>query len=126
MGLLPDRASLRQLHNGRNANPPAARRRKIRAGGAMAEDLTKTSRDLFWRRFHEMMGEGGLLTYRYLGPRTLSPHDVPYDSMKLRHDMRNAAGGLLAAPLAIASAEAGGRADQGPVPPPAPHPPPSL
>ena len=84
----------------------------------MAEDLTKTSPDLFWRRFHEMMGEGGLLTYRYLGRRTRALHDVSYDSMKLRRDMRNAAGGLLAAPLAIATAEAGGRTDQDSVPAP--------
>ena len=84
----------------------------------MAEDLTKTSPDLFWRRFHEMMGEDGLLTYRYLGRRTRALHDVAVDSMKLRRDMRNAAGGLLAAPLAIATAEAGGRTDQDSVPAP--------
>jgi acyl-coenzyme A thioesterase PaaI-like protein len=84
----------------------------------MAEDLTKTPPDRFWSRFQAMLGEGGLLTYRYLGRRTRALHDVDHDSMKLRRDMRNAAGGLAAAPLAIASAEAGGRTDRDSVPAP--------
>jgi hypothetical protein len=84
----------------------------------VAEDLTKAPVDQFWSRFRAMLGEEGLLTYRYLGRRTHALHDVPHDSMKLRRDMRNAAGGLRAAPLAIASAEAGGRTDRDSVPAP--------
>lgn len=84
----------------------------------MAEDLRKVSPEQFWSRFQTMLGEGGLLTYRYLGRRTRALHDVEHDSMKLRRDMRNAAGGLMAAPLAIATAEAGGRTDRDSVPAP--------
>jgi hypothetical protein len=86
--------------------------------GVMAEDLTRTAADRFWSRFQTMLGEEGLLTYRYLGRRTRALHDVAHDSMKLRRDMRNAAGGVLAAPLAIATAEAGGRTDRDSVPAP--------
>lgn len=57
------------------------------------------------------MGRDGLLTYRYLGRRANAMHGVPHDSMVVRRDMRNALGGLMAAPLAIASAEAGGFTD---------------
>ena len=84
----------------------------------MADDLTKAPADQFWRRFQNMLGAEGLLTYRYLGRRTRALHDVPHDSMKLRRDMRNATGGLMAAPLAIATAEAGGRTDRDSVPAP--------
>ena len=84
----------------------------------MADDLTKAPADRFWARFQAMLGEQGLLTYRYLGRRTNALHDVPHDTMRLRRDMRNPAGGLMAAPLAIASAEAGGRTDRDSVPAP--------
>jgi hypothetical protein len=48
----------------------------------------------------------GLLSYRYIGKNSesmnLGPHD---DTIRLRHDMRNSAGGVMVAPLAIASPE---------------------
>lgn len=69
----------------------------------------------FWARFAEVMGSSdGLMTYRYLNcrqdPETLEGH------MDVRRDMRNPAGGLMAAPLSIAMAE--GRGDDVAVPAP--------
>src|SRR3546814_7155416 len=64
------------------------------------------------------MGKDGLLTYRYLGRKTTTMHGVAHDSMLLRHDMRNGEGGVMAAPLAIAAAEAGGFTDFNAVPAP--------
>jgi hypothetical protein len=69
----------------------------------------------FWAKFAQVMGSpDGLLTYRYLNcrqdPVSLEGH------MDVRRDMRNPAGGLMAAPLSIATAE--GRGDDTAVPAP--------
>jgi hypothetical protein len=45
-------------------------------------------------------------------------HGAEYDSMRIRSDMRTASGAIMAAPLAIASAEAGGFSDVHSVPAP--------
>jgi hypothetical protein len=82
------------------------------------DDLRAVPAEAFWARFDAMMGEDGLLTYRYLGRRTVALHDVDHDSMRIRRDMRNRAGGLMAAPLAIATAEAGGFTDIESIPAP--------
>ena len=51
---------------------------------------------------------GGLLSYRYIG-RAFASMDVDVDdTVTLRHDMRDAAGGLLLAVLGISSPEGGG------------------
>jgi hypothetical protein len=84
----------------------------------MTGDLRQVTSADFWSRFDAMMGADGLLTYRYLGRRTVALHDVAHDSMRLRRDMRNTAGGLMAAPLAIATAEAGGFTDIESIPAP--------
>jgi hypothetical protein len=48
----------------------------------------------------------GLLSYRYIGRHHASMNTGPEDNtVRIRHDMRNAAGGIMAAPLAIASPE---------------------
>ncbi len=65
---------------------------------------------------------GGLLSYRYVG-RTyasmdLGPRD---DTVTLRHDMRNATGGILFAALGIASPEGGHMSDLEAVPNPVIH-----
>jgi hypothetical protein len=65
----------------------------------------------------------GLLSYRYIGRRTGSM-DVGADgdnTVKLRHDFRNSTGGLMVAPIAIASPEGGGRSDLEAVPNPVIH-----
>jgi hypothetical protein len=84
----------------------------------MTADLRDAPAAEFWTNFRRMMGEDGLLTYRYLGRKTIALHDVDHDSMRIRSDMRNTAGGIMAAPLAIASAEAGGFTDKESIPAP--------
>ena len=84
----------------------------------MADDivaLQNVGEGEFWDRFAHVMGSpDGLLTYRYLNcrqdPESLVGH------MDVRRDMRNPAGGLMAAPLSIAMAE--GRGDDVAVPAP--------
>jgi hypothetical protein len=65
---------------------------------------------------------GGLLSYRYIG-RSYASMDLgpPDDTVTLRHDMRNATGGILLAVLGIASPEGGGMSDLEAVPNPVIH-----
>lgn len=65
---------------------------------------------------------GGLLSYRYIG-RTYASMDLgPVDNtVTLRHDMRNASGGILFAVLGISSPEGGGMSDLEAVPNPVIH-----
>jgi acyl-coenzyme A thioesterase PaaI-like protein len=65
---------------------------------------------------------GGLLSYRYIG-RSYSNMDVgPFDdTVTLRHDMRNATGGILFAVIGISSPEGGGMTDLEAVPNPVIH-----
>ncbi len=70
----------------------------------MVDDIRTVGSDEHWAKFEEAWT--ALKTYRYLGKR--SPDlDVGVDRecMPLRHDMRNRSGGILAAPLCIASPE---------------------
>jgi hypothetical protein len=63
-----------------------------------------------------------LLSYRYIGRNHGSMNTGPMDNtVTLRHDMRNAAGGLLVAPISITSPEGGGRSDLVIVPNPVIH-----
>ena len=65
---------------------------------------------------------GGLLSYRYLGRRYASMDLGPVDdTVTLRRDMRNAAGGLLLSVVGIASPEGGGMSDLEAVPNPVIH-----
>jgi acyl-coenzyme A thioesterase PaaI-like protein len=86
---------------------------------ARAEELQNATAEEFWTRFAAVMGgPDGLMTYRYLGPRP-SPDEEDTSFMPLRRDMRNPAGGLMAAPLAVSAADAGGmKSDAGGVPAP--------
>lgn len=62
---------------------------------------------------------GGLLSYRYIGRIHGNMNTGPVDNtVKLRRDMRNAAGGIMAAPLSIAAPESGGVSDMEVVPNP--------
>jgi hypothetical protein len=70
----------------------------------------------YWERLREMMGPRGLITYWYLGRafnQTVDP-----DTVRLRRDMRNSGGGIMAAPLAIAAPETGGWRDREAIPAP--------
>jgi hypothetical protein len=84
----------------------------------MTDDLRNVPAEEYWQRFQAMMGGDGLLTYRYLGRKTAMLHGMAYDTMRIRRDMRGASGAIMAAPLAIASAEAGGFSDVTTVPAP--------
>ena len=60
----------------------------------------------------------GLLSYRYIGRNHSSMNLGPEDNtVRIRHDMRNEAGGIMVAPLAISSPE-GGQTDLVAVPNP--------
>src|ERR1700676_125934 len=61
----------------------------------MVNDIRDGPPEEYWDRLRAMMGEGGLMTYWYLG-RAFNQHEDP-DTMRLRRDMRNASGGILAA-----------------------------
>jgi hypothetical protein len=76
---------------------------------AGAEELQHASAEEYWSRFEAVMGgPDGLMTYRYLGTYADVPSGGLEGGMKIRRDMRNPAGGLLAAPLSIALLNAGG------------------
>jgi hypothetical protein len=70
----------------------------------MVEDIRTVGSEQHWEQFEKAWT--ALLSYRYLGK--LSPGldaGVERETMPLRSDMRNAAGGIMAAPLCIASPE---------------------
>src|SRR6202521_3023071 len=80
-------------------------------------DIRDTPSDRYWADFEQKWTT--LLSYRYLGRRSPAlDAGVEVDSMPLRHDMRNSTGGIMAAPLCIASPESGGMADDFYVPNP--------
>ena len=79
-------------------------------------DIREGPPEEYWDRLREMMGPDGLMTYWYLG-RAFNQYEDP-DTMRLRSDMRNAAGGILASPLAIAAPETGGWRDRDVIPAP--------
>jgi len=70
----------------------------------VADDIRNAAPGGHWTAFEKSWT--GLLTYRYLGKRTpVMDAGVERETMPLRHDMRNATGGVLAAPLCIAAPE---------------------
>jgi hypothetical protein len=83
----------------------------------MPEDIREAAPEEYWEQFATKWT--GLLSYRYLG-RSFNVLDkgATRETMVLRSDMRNPAGGVMAAPLCIASPESGGMADDQYVPNP--------
>jgi hypothetical protein len=81
-----------------------------------ARDIREGPVEEYWERLRSMMGPNGLMTYWYLG-RAFNQLEDP-DTMRLRRDMRNQNGGVMAAPLAIAAPETGGWRDRDVVPAP--------
>jgi hypothetical protein len=82
----------------------------------VVRDIREGPADEYWDRLREVMGPGGLITYWYLGRafnQTVDPETV-----RLRRDMRNNTGGIMAAPLAIAAPETGGWRDREVIPAP--------
>jgi hypothetical protein len=83
-------------------------------------DIRTTSGDEYWADLRRRWTS--LLSYRYLGRSFANLDSGPADpTMKLRHDMRNTSGGIMAAPLCIASPEGGGISDEFAVPNPVIH-----
>lgn len=86
----------------------------------MPGDIRDMADDEYWKEFETRWT--GLMSYRYLGRSHRGfdneASDDGRDLMRLRFDMRNAAGGIMAAPLCIASPEAGGFSDIDAVPNP--------
>jgi hypothetical protein len=82
----------------------------------MPDDIRDGPVEQYWHRFEQRWT--GLLSYRYLGKTSPTLDRGGGETMRLRHDMRNAAGGIMAAPLCIASPELGGMADDAFVPNP--------
>jgi hypothetical protein len=64
---------------------------------------------------------GALLSYRYIGRQFSSMNNVSDDTVTLRHDMRNAAGGILAQIFSICAPGGGGPSDLEVVPNPVIH-----
>ncbi|WP_419848663.1 hypothetical protein [Candidatus Poriferisocius sp.] len=73
----------------------------------MVKDIRDVTPDQHWDAFEEIWT--GLMSYRYLNKTTPALDtgfaDDELESMPLRHDMRNAHGGIMAAPLAIGCPE---------------------
>ena len=82
----------------------------------MVRDIREGPTEEYWDRLRQMMGPDGLITYWYLG-RAFNQAVDP-DTVRLRRDMRNTTGGIMAAPLAIAAPETGGWRDREAVPAP--------
>ena len=81
-------------------------------------DIREAAPADYWKAFEEKWTS--LLTYRYLGREWGSLDNNVADGhfMTLRHDMRNTSGGIMAAPLCVASPECGGFNDNVVVPNP--------
>jgi hypothetical protein len=62
-------------------------------------DIREVGADDYWDELRTRWG--ALLSYRYIGRRFSSMNLVEDGAVTLRHDMRNPAGGVMAAPLAI-------------------------
>ena len=83
------------------------------------QDIREVSADDYWAELRRRWG--ALLSYRYIGRQFSSMNNVVDAAVTLRHDMRNAAGGIMAAPLAITCPGAGGKSDLEAVPNPVIH-----
>ena len=64
---------------------------------------------------------GALLSYRYIGRQFSAMNNVSDDTVTVRHDMRNAAGGILAQVFSISAPGGGGPSDLEVVPNPVIH-----
>ena len=83
---------------------------------SVVRDIREGPVEEYWDRLREMMGPDGLITYWYLG-RAFNQAVDP-ETVRLRRDMRNSTGAIMAAPLAIAAPETGGWRDREVIPAP--------
>ena len=61
------------------------------------EDIRDTDKDQYWETLRQRWG--ALMSYRYIGRQFSSMNKADDDTVTLRHDMRNAAGGILSPDL---------------------------
>lgn len=86
----------------------------------MLDDIRGTSTEEYWEVLRQRWG--GLLTYRYIGRQFSSMNaSATDDTVTLRHDMRNAAGGILGSVLSCCAPGGGGPSDFDVVPNPVIH-----
>lgn len=85
----------------------------------MLEDIRTTNPEEHWETLRRRWG--ALLSYRYIGRQFSSMNTVADDTVTLRHDMRNAAGGILAQVLSICAPGGGSPSDLEVVPNPVIH-----
>ena len=86
----------------------------------MVDDIREIDADRYWEELR--LRWGALLSYRYIGRKFSAMNSgVTDESVALRHDMRNALGGIMAAPLAITCPGGGGPSDLEAVPNPVIH-----
>jgi hypothetical protein len=91
-------------------------------GADVPNDIRELTADTEAYRAELKKRWSALLSYRYIGRNHGSMNLGPIDNtVTLRHDMRNAAGGLMVAPIAISSPEGGGQTDMVAVPNPVIH-----
>jgi hypothetical protein len=84
------------------------------------KDIREVAAEDYWEELRQRWG--ALLSYRYIGRQFASMNNVADNAVKLRHDMRNAAGGVMVAPLAITCpTPGGGKSDLEAVPNPVIH-----
>ncbi|SEO38439.1 hypothetical protein [Trujillonella endophytica] len=83
-------------------------------------DIREVPAEEYWDELRRRWG--GLLSYRYIGAQFSSMNaNITDPSVTLRRDMRNAAGGIMAAPLSICSPGGIARSDLEAVPNPVIH-----
>lgn len=86
----------------------------------MVQDIRSVEAEKYWEELRRRWG--ALLSYRYIGRQFSSMNSsATDDTVTLRHDMRNPAGGIMAAPLSISCPGGGGRSDFETVPNPVIH-----
>jgi len=85
----------------------------------MIEDIRDTDKDQYWETLRQRWG--ALMSYRYIGRQFSSMNKVDDDTVTLRHDMRNAAGGILSQIFSISAPGGGGPSDLEVVPNPVIH-----
>jgi hypothetical protein len=83
------------------------------------EDIRTTDKDQYWETLRRRWG--ALMSYRYIGRQFSSMNNVEDDTVTLRHDMRNAAGGILSQIYSISAPGGGGPSDLEVVPNPVIH-----
>ena len=107
----------RQSRASCSPTPEAVGRRRTRNG--QLEDIRDTDKDQYWETLRQRWG--ALMSYRYIGRQFSSMNQVDDDTVTLRHDMRNAAGGILSQIFSISAPGGGGPSDLEVVPNPVIH-----